>query len=40
MPKDYDLESSTPFTSSDIISVVPVCKVVAELCNRLIQVFL
>ncbi|KAI3455290.1 hypothetical protein Pfo_030825 [Paulownia fortunei] len=26
VPKDYDLESSTPFTKSDIISIVPVCK--------------
>ncbi|KAG6429948.1 hypothetical protein SASPL_108005 [Salvia splendens] len=26
VPKDYDLESSTPFTKSDIISIVPICK--------------
>ncbi|KAL0319115.1 UNVERIFIED_CONTAM: protein TSS [Sesamum angustifolium] len=26
VPKDYDLENCTPFTKSDIISVVPVCK--------------
>ncbi|KAI3463425.1 hypothetical protein Pfo_020088 [Paulownia fortunei] len=26
VPKDYDLESSTPFNKSDIISIVPVCK--------------
>ncbi|KAL3633072.1 hypothetical protein CASFOL_026056 [Castilleja foliolosa] len=26
VPKDYDLESSAPFTKSDIISIVPVCK--------------
>ncbi|GFP92014.1 clustered mitochondria protein [Phtheirospermum japonicum] len=26
IPKDYDLESSAPFTKSDIISIVPVCK--------------
>ncbi|XP_073299346.1 protein REDUCED CHLOROPLAST COVERAGE 3-like [Primulina huaijiensis] len=28
VPKDYDLESSTPFKNSDIISIVPVCKYV------------
>ncbi|KAH6759835.1 Tetratricopeptide repeat superfamily protein [Perilla frutescens var. frutescens] len=26
LPKDYDLESYSPFTNSDIISIVPVCK--------------
>ncbi|XP_073301912.1 protein REDUCED CHLOROPLAST COVERAGE 3-like [Primulina huaijiensis] len=26
VPKDYDLESLTPFKKSDIISIVPVCK--------------
>ncbi|XP_057772797.1 protein REDUCED CHLOROPLAST COVERAGE 3 [Salvia miltiorrhiza] len=26
VPKDYDLECSTPFTNSDIISLVPICK--------------
>ncbi|KAL1551360.1 protein TSS-like [Salvia divinorum] len=26
VPKDYDFESSTPFTKSDIISIVPICK--------------
>ncbi|XP_011073390.1 protein TSS [Sesamum indicum] len=26
VPKDYDLENCTPFTKSDIISIVPVCK--------------
>ncbi|PIN14359.1 hypothetical protein CDL12_13021 [Handroanthus impetiginosus] len=26
VPKDYDLECSTPFMKSDIISIVPVCK--------------
>ncbi|KAL1565021.1 protein REDUCED CHLOROPLAST COVERAGE 3-like [Salvia divinorum] len=26
VPKDYDLESSTPFTNTDIISIVPICK--------------
>ncbi|GER48453.1 tetratricopeptide repeat protein [Striga asiatica] len=25
-PRDYDLESSAPFTKSDIISIVPICK--------------
>lgn len=30
VPKDYDLESSTPFTKSDIISIVPICKVGAS----------
>ncbi|KAL6507004.1 hypothetical protein OROHE_022139 [Orobanche hederae] len=25
-PKDYDLESSAPFTKTDIISIVPACK--------------
>lgn len=27
MTRDYDMESSSPFKHSDIISVVPVCKV-------------
>ncbi|XP_057775262.1 protein REDUCED CHLOROPLAST COVERAGE 3-like [Salvia miltiorrhiza] len=26
VPKDYDLECSTPFTNSHIISLVPICK--------------
>ncbi|KAL6497084.1 hypothetical protein OROGR_029013 [Orobanche gracilis] len=26
VPKDYDLESSAPFTKTDIISIVPACK--------------
>ncbi|KAL8457034.1 hypothetical protein ACS0TY_035027 [Phlomoides rotata] len=26
LPKDYDLESSSPFMKSDIISIVPICK--------------
>ncbi|KAL8042966.1 hypothetical protein ABFX02_09G087500 [Erythranthe guttata] len=26
VPKDYDMESSTPFTKSDIVSIVPICK--------------
>ncbi|KAL0354829.1 UNVERIFIED_CONTAM: protein TSS [Sesamum radiatum] len=26
VPKEYDLENCTPFTKSDIISIVPVCK--------------
>ncbi|CAI9754129.1 unnamed protein product [Fraxinus pennsylvanica] len=26
VPKDYDMESSTPFEKSDIISIVPMCK--------------
>ncbi|KAG6425318.1 hypothetical protein SASPL_115746 [Salvia splendens] len=30
VPKDYDLESSTPFTNTDIISIVPICKVGAR----------
>ncbi|XP_075491098.1 protein REDUCED CHLOROPLAST COVERAGE 3-like [Primulina tabacum] len=26
VPKDYDMDSSTPFKKSDVISLVPVCK--------------
>ncbi|XP_051147762.1 protein REDUCED CHLOROPLAST COVERAGE 3-like [Andrographis paniculata] len=26
VPKDYDMDCSTPFTKSDIISIVPICK--------------
>ncbi|KAL0415375.1 UNVERIFIED_CONTAM: protein TSS [Sesamum latifolium] len=31
VPKDYDLENCTPFTKSDIISIVPVCKALAKM---------
>ncbi|KZV56037.1 clustered mitochondria protein [Dorcoceras hygrometricum] len=30
-PKDYDMDSSTPFKKSDIISLVPVCKALAKM---------